>query len=65
MGVFRNAEKRKLVILLFLYEEASSTSGCLGKAALFEPRCKKTGLRGFRPGPPQTGLYIHSRLLEA
>ena len=22
-----------------------------------EPRCEKTGLRGFRPGPTQTGLY--------
>ena len=22
-----------------------------------EPRCAKTGLRGFRPGPTQTGLY--------
>ena len=21
----------------------------------FEPRCEKTGLRGFRPGPTQTG----------
>ena len=21
-----------------------------------EPRCEKTGLRGFRPGPTQTGL---------
>ena len=27
----------------------------------FEPRCKKTGLRGFRPGPTQTGLYNHRR----
>ena len=23
---------------------------------LFEPRCEKTGLRGFRTGPTQTGL---------
>ena len=28
-----------------------------------EPRCKKTGLRGFRPGPTQTGL--HRSRLEA
>ena len=27
----------------------------------FEPRCEKTGLRGFRPGPTQTGLYSHRR----
>ena len=31
----------------------------------FEPRCEKTGLRGFRPGPTQTRLYSHRRWLEA
>ena len=30
-----------------------------------EPRCEKTGLRGFRLGPTQTGLYCHRRWLEA
>ena len=30
-----------------------------------EPRCEKTGLRGFRPGLTQTGLYSHRRWLEA
>ena len=30
-----------------------------------EPRSEKTGLRGFRPGPTQTGLYSHRRRLEA
>ena len=30
----------------------------------FEPRRQKTGLRGFRPGPTQTGLYSHRRWLE-
>ena len=25
------------------------------------PRCEKTGLRGFRPGPTQIGLYSHRR----
>ena len=24
---------------------------------MYEPRCEKTGLRGFRPGPTLTGLY--------
>ena len=33
--------------------------------AIIEPRCEKTGLRGFRPGPTQTGLYSHIRWLEA
>ena len=32
---------------------------------LFERRYEKTGLRGFRPGLPQTGLYSHRRRLEA
>ena len=32
---------------------------------VFEPRCEKTGLRGFRPGPTQTRLYSHRRWLEA
>ena len=31
----------------------------------YEPRCEKTGLRGFRPGPTQTVLYSHRRWLEA
>ena len=30
-----------------------------------EPRSEKTGLRGFRPGPTQTGLYGDRRWLEA
>ena len=32
---------------------------------LNEPRCEKTGLRGFRQGPTQTGLYSDRRWLEA
>ena len=31
----------------------------------FEPRREKTGLRGFRPGPTQTGLYKLRKELEA
>ena len=34
-------------------------------ATEYEPRCEKTGLRGFLPGPIQTGLYTHRRWLEA
>ena len=33
-------------------------------AVWFEPRRQKTGLRGFRPGPTQTGLYSHRRWLR-
>ena len=32
---------------------------------IYEPRCEKTGLRGFQPGPTQTGLYSYRRWLEA
>ena len=32
---------------------------------LIEPRREKTGLRGFRPGPTQTGLYKLRKELEA
>ena len=32
---------------------------------LYEPRSEKTGLRGFRPGLTQTGLYSRKRWLEA
>ena len=35
--------------------ELSTHSSSL--AVLYEPRCEKTGLRGFRPGPAQTRLY--------
>ena len=31
---------------------------------IFEPGREKTGLRGFRPGPTQTGPYSHRRWLE-
>ena len=33
--------------------------------AIYEPRCEKTGLQGFRLGPTQAGLYNHTRWLEA
>ena len=29
--------------------------------SLEEPRCEKTSLQGFQPGPTQTGLYYHRR----
>ena len=32
---------------------------------IYEPRCEKNGLRGFRPGLTQTRLYNHTRSLEA
>ena len=49
---------------------ATPVSGCadtdrFGTTVVYEPRCEKTGLRGFRPGPTQTGLFSHRRWLEA
>ena len=32
---------------------------------LYEPRCEKTGLLGFRPDPIQTRLYNRIRCIEA
>ena len=32
---------------------------------VYEPRSKKTGLQGIRPGPTQTRLYGYRRWLEA
>ena len=46
--------------------EAILVTGSENKGmTLYEPRSEKTGLRGFRPGPIQTGLYCHGRYLEA
>ena len=50
------------------FEEASSSvkkGESMDGMLQLEPRCEKTGLRGFRPGPTQTGLYNHRRWLEA
>ena len=35
------------------------------KILIFEPLREKTNNLGFRPGPTQTGLYCHRRMLEA
>ena len=43
------------------YKKAG-TAGILLR--IFEPRSEKTGLRGFRPGLTQTGVYSHIRWLE-
>ena len=32
-----------------------------GNKRIDEPRCEKTGLRGFRPGQTQSGLCSHRR----
>ena len=53
-----------LAIFLVIHGVASGIS--IGLSGIpFEPRRKKTGLRGFRPSPTQTELYSHRRQLEA
>ena len=37
----------------------------VNQSFIFELRLEKTGLRDFRAGPMQTGLYSHRRRLEA
>ena len=60
------------VIIFFIdhYCAGVSNKHCVLPVLIFpifalEPRYEKTGLRGFRPGPTQTGLYSHRRWLEA
>ena len=51
-----------VMAIMLLRNEVNVLLFCLES---FEPRCEKTGLRGYRPGPTQTGLYNQSRWLEA
>ena len=37
----------------------------ISRVSIYEPRLEKSGLRGFRPGLTQTGLYSHRSRLEA
>ena len=56
-------EGTKQIVEAQTHKHAESLQKGLG--TIYEPRCEKTGLRGFRPGPTQTGLYRHRRWLEA
>ena len=47
-------------LIHYLVDAADDKVGCgIWHITLqqFEPHCEKTGLRGFRPDPTQTGLY--------
>ena len=48
-----------------LVGQDSTVSSVIDYSLFYEPRCEKTALRGFRPGPTQTGLCSHRRWLEA
>ena len=41
-----------------LKQNVPLSSCCISRRLCSEPRCEKTGLRGFRPGPTQTRLFI-------
>ena len=49
--------------LCWCFTSLSTVKVILGQS--IEPRREKTGLRGFRPGPTQTGLHKHRKELEA
>ena len=47
-----------------LSQSGGSRGRRVGGKIIIEPRSEKTGLRGFRPGPTQTGLRNHCIWLE-
>ena len=58
--------KGEVTVYSVVFENIShSVSGCVKYSRQYENHCEKTGLRGFRPGPTQTGLCSHTRWLEA
>ena len=61
------ALSKRVFHYMFSFETKLCTSTlCHHESQIWhEPRRQKTGLRGFRPGPTQTGLYSHRRWLEA
>ena len=54
-----------MLIALFVIQDVVEDEMIAVNKSEFKPRCEKTGLRGFRPAPTQTGLYIHRSCLEA
>ena len=55
----------KVIFKMWLHNGHSAKGRSSISQLLIEPRCEKTDLRCFRPGPTQTGLYSHGRWLEA
>ena len=62
MSVFACSARDKILNTLSKNLDGGSYEFSMGA---YEPRCEKTGLRGFRPGPTQTRLFSHTRWLEA
>ena len=56
----------RVQLLLQIFSDAVRLPGDLQfQGNIIEPRREKTGLRGFRPGLTQTGLYKLRKELEA
>ena len=47
-----------------MHDKTNKQIGVVCDTSIVEPRCEKTGLRAFRPGPTKTGLCSHRRSLE-
>ena len=68
--ILNEARERKVISTTISLAAGSGLLVCDSRkreehTCINEPRCEKTGLRGFRPGPTQTGLCSHRRRLEA
>ena len=48
-------------VIVTAFHEGMQTKFLSSRESKLEPRCEKTGLRGFRPGPTQTRLYSDRR----
>ena len=55
-----NSQLNMIQSVLKVPEDKLNSVGCNATLSTYEPRRQKTGLRGFRPGPTQTGLHNHS-----
>ena len=61
----RNYSKPKRLVPVYCQTNPVVIESTKAKKSRNWPRSEKTGLRGFRPGLTQTGLYSHRRWLEA
>ena len=59
----RNIRRAEMVCSFILVNHFSMKF--LIMLVLIAPRREKTGLRGFQPGPTQTGLYNQRKWLDA
>ena len=57
--------KKECVFSITVYSVEMQGYQYWSKSIISEPRCEKTGLLGFRPGPTLTWLYSYRKWLEA